>query len=144
MNPLLDLSTLNTVAACNQGAEIELRHPTSNAPLGIFVTVLGKDSDVFKSYVRQATNARLRKAAAEKRRARETEVLTVEENEQQGVELLATCTVSWRTANEPSILFNAELLACTHANAVRLYGQLPWIREQIDTAIGDLENFLKT
>lgn len=140
---MIDLATLNTVAACNAGAEIELSHPVTGEKLGIYINVLGKDSEVFKSHVRLTINARLRKAATEKKRAREPEVLTVEENEREGIALLADCTVGWRTGEVAEILFEGQALSCTTANAVRIYSALPWIREQVDTAIGDLENFLK-
>ena len=59
----LDLSTLDTTAACDKGAEFELTHPITSAPLNIFITVLGKDSTAFKEHLRESINEDLRRAS---------------------------------------------------------------------------------
>ena len=62
-----DLADLDTVKACNAGAEIELKHPVTLAPVGIFVTVLGKDSDAFRGFMREVVDANLRQKAIGKK-----------------------------------------------------------------------------
>lgn len=139
----LDLASLDTVAACDAGAEIELQHPTTGAPLDIWVSVLGRDSQVFKAYTRLSINARLRKEAANRRRGREAEVATVELAEEDSTGALVACTRGWRTGNNPVITFKGEDLPFSPGNAALIYNALPWIKRQVDDAIGDLENFLK-
>lgn len=140
MNPL-DLASLDTVAACNDGAEIELLHPTTRAPLGIYIRVYGKDSDAFRKHLRQSVNARLRKTALERKRGA-PDIPTVEAGEEEAIAALAACTINWRTNDQHFIVFAGEQLLCSSANAVKIYSRLPWIKEQIDEAIADLENFL--
>lgn len=139
----LDLASLDTVAACDAGAEIELQHPTTNAPLDIWISVLGRDSQVFKAYTRQSINARLRKEAANRRRGRDVEVATVELAEEDSTGALVACTLGWRTGKNPVITFKGEDLPFSPVNAAMIYNALPWIKRQVDDAIGDLENFLK-
>ena len=139
---LFDLSSLDTVAACSEGAEIQLLHPVSRVPLDIFIRVFGKDSLVFKAHLRQSVNARLRKTALDRKRGI-PDVPTVEAGEEDTIAALVACTTAWRTGEEPVINFAGENLSCTPASAAFIYSQLPWVREQIDEAVADLENFLK-
>lgn len=143
MNPL-DLASLDTVAACDAGAEIELLHPTTDAPLGIFISVLGRDSRVFKDYTRQSINTRLRKEAVNRKRGRDPEVATVEAAEEDSTAALVACTQGWRTGDVKTLLFKGQDLPFSPPNALLVYNALPWIKRQVDEGIGDLANFLKT
>lgn len=143
MNPL-DLASLDTVAACDAGAEIELRHPTTDTPLDIWISVLGRDSQVFKDYTRQSINARLRKEAMNRKRGRDPEVATVEAAEEDSTAALVACSQGWRTGKVQTLLFRGQELPFSSANALLVYTALPWIKRQVDEGIGDLANFLKT
>lgn len=148
----IDLADLDTAAASDKGAEIELMHPTKQTPLGIFITVLGKDSQVFKDQVKSDINAAVRKEAFAKKRGKTIEPMTAEEAEQKAIDLLVLCTLGWRSetkdekgtvvANEPTITLAGEKLTFSIVNAKRVYADFTWIRRQIDDAIGDLENFM--
>lgn len=160
----IDLADLDTAKASDKGAEIELLHPTKQTPLGIFVTVLGKDSEVFKSQVKSDINAAVRKEAFAKRRGKNIDPMTAEEAEEKAIELLVLCTLGWRSetyerdsndaivkdgdgkrkvlANEPSITLGGEKLSFSVINAKRVYTDFVWFRRQVDDAIGDLENFI--
>lgn len=149
---MTDLSTLDTISACDQGAEIEIRHPATNAATGIFITVLGKDSSVFKAFSRAKTNARLNRDAMNARRGKDSASRTVEDIEQENLELLAACTVTWRTVvagkggaveSKPVIFLKGEELSCTPENSIRVYRDFPTIYSQLDEAIGEMENFIK-
>lgn len=150
----IDIASLDTAAASDKGAEIELLHPTTNAPLGIFITVLGKDSQVFRDHVKHDVNAQLRKEALAQRRGKKLDPLTAEEAEEKAIELLVLCTLGWRSEtknakgvvldNQPHILMGGEVLTFNVLNAKRIYTDSLWIRRQVDDAIGDLENFIKS
>lgn len=135
---VLDLSTLDTTTACNAGAKVELRHPSTNEPLGIYINVLGRDSDVFKEYIRQSINDTLRRSALAKKRGRDVDVPTVETQEAETIDLLTVCTTGWE-----GIVMKGEALAFNVANVKRVYTEMAWVRNQINEAIGDLENFMK-
>lgn len=138
---MIDLGELDTVKACNDGAEIELRHPVTKAPIGVFWTVLGKDSDAFREHVRDTINDDLRRARNKKRTGDEAQ--TVEMAEQRALELLLVCSRGWRTGDQPVINLNGEQLTFSVSNAKRVLTAMPWVKDQIDAAIADLENFMK-
>ena len=133
----LDLADLNTTAAADKGFELELLHPVSKAALGVFVGLVGKDSTAFRDHIRRSANERLRKQAMQQRRGKEIEVLTMERIEADAIELLAVSTTGWR-----GVTYKGEDLPFSAANARLLYTEMTWVREQIDEAIGDLENFM--
>lgn len=138
-----DLNDLDTTAACDAGAEIELVHPVTRTPLGIFWSILGRDSTVFKDKIRQTVNEDLRKSAANKKRNRPDEVMTVERGEERALDLLATCSTGWRTGDEPHLVFQGEKLPFSYGNAKKVLGSLTWIKDQVDEGMADLENFMK-
>ena len=148
-----DLDDLDTAKASDAGAEIELMHPTKKTPTGIFVSVLGKHSEIFREHIRERTNERLRREAMNKKRGKDDDVTTAEQVEEKAIELLVLCTLGWRSetrndkgeviANEPVIVHKGEPLSFNVANASKLYRNLIWMREQVDAGIGDLENFIK-
>lgn len=151
-NPnIIDISSMDTKAASNKGGEFELRHPTTGAKTGMFITVLGKDSDTFIEHTRAAANERIRLAAQAQKTGRDVEVPTAEGAEEKALELLTICTLSWRqeytegdeVKNQASLFYNGEWLPFNAMNCLRLYREQLWIRRQVDTEIGILENFMK-
>lgn len=143
----LDLDSLDTGTACDKGAEIELKHPTTSEGLGLFVTILGKDSQVFREHVKQDVNARIRREALASKRGKDVPPPTAEEAEEKATELLVICTLGWRQRNEDgsfkeTITYKGEELSFNVPNAKTVYTNLLWFRRQVDEAIGDLENFI--
>lgn len=138
-----DLANMDTVAACNEGSEIELRHPVTNEPLGIFWTVYGVHSDTYREYWREIANERIRKEEMAKKRGRGSEILTAESVEEQGIDFLTVCSKGWRTGDKPTITLRNEELAFNVPNVKKVLSGFPWVRKQIDEGISDLENFMK-
>lgn len=124
----LDLASLDTAALCEQGAELELTHPATGAPLGVYLTLAGVDS---KSW-RKATAA-----LAEKRLGKRGKV-SAEEVQTGGVEILARCTLGWR-----GVVVDGQEMPCTVNNARTLYGRFPWIFEQADRFASDRGSYLR-
>jgi hypothetical protein len=136
MTKTIDLASLSTSAACDKGYELELTHPVTHDALGVFITVLGKDSSAFKQFIRTKANERIRRDLANQRRGKEADAPTVEQAERDAVELLVACTTGWR-----NVEFGGVKLEFTPENAAKLY-QEGWIRAQVDEAVGDLGNFM--
>lgn len=133
-----DLASLNTTEACNAGADVEIRHPVTNVPLGMSIRVLGKDSDTFKEHTRQSLNARFRREGMAHKRGKDTSPRTIEEIEQENIDLLVACTVGWK-----GVVLSGEELVFTAENVRKIYKGYPWIFDQVNEAIGALETFLK-
>lgn len=127
--------------------EFELEHPETKDGLGVFVSVIGAESDTFLAYVRQEGNkARKRAFAAQRKGKQDDEPSTMEEDEDAILRAVAVCIVGWRTvregASEPVIHWGGERIECNHANAVKWLRKFRWVREQVNKATGDLANFL--
>jgi hypothetical protein len=135
---VLDLSTLDTVKASEDGVPLEVRHPTTGAILengsggAVTLVLAGSDSDRAKRAERATINRRLKMAG------RRTSTMTAEELDSDALEILAACTLSWS-----GFSLDGQELECNAQNAKRLYGQIPWLREQAEAFRQDRSNFLK-
>jgi hypothetical protein len=134
----IDLASLDTRAACDKGAEIELTHPITSEPLGVFISVVGKDSTAFREYMRDKINAMLRQEAMAKKRGKDVPPRMMEDSEAETVELLTVCTQGWR-----NVVLDGVDLPFSVQNAKKLYAEQLWVRKQVDDAIANLENFMK-
>lgn len=122
----MDLKNLDVRAAADEGAELVLEHPVTGDPLeGVAIRVLGADSSAYRRAV---------KRIAERRHGKKR--VSLDDMERQASELMAAVTVSWR-----NIEVDGEAIDCTEENAIRLYTDYPWIREQVDRFIADRANF---
>lgn len=138
----IDLASFDTKAACEKGFELELRNPFNSEPLGVFISVVGTESEMFQGHVRRKADEKLKSQVM--RRNRPEEAPTVAQIERDSIALLAACTTGWRTVengeSKPTITHGGKPLEFNEANAKFLYAN-KWIREQVDDAIGDLGNF---
>lgn len=150
----IDLASIDTVAGSNAGFDVQLYNPGTNVDLGITIRVLGKDSDEFQKVSR--TQSRKRTAKMTKGGFRNVaSMASIEEIEQDGLELLAACTIGWHRidtddtgkvsgAVKDTLLIDGNEIPFSVANALMVYERFPWIKEQVDIAIGDRANFIKS
>jgi len=146
MSKRFDLGDIDTVKAANKGFDVELYHPSTEEDTGIFITVLGKDSDEFQKISRQQNKKRIDRMTKNGFRPNKA-TPSQEELDANGLELLAACTIGWKTIDgdeeKDTILFNGEELNFSVGAAKKLYTERPWVKEQVDIAIGDRANFIK-
>ena len=62
--------------------------------------------------------------------------LTAEEVDQRQIALTAACILSW-----DGVLASGAPFPCNTKNAVQLLATAPWLRRQLETAMGDTERF---
>lgn len=135
----MDLSTLDTVAASEQGARMEVQHPTTNEVLTqrsgepVTITLAGQDSKRFRDAERKASNKRLATQASG-RMIR----MTSEGIDNDRLEALVSCTITWE-----GVGWDGADKEFTPANAREAYKKLPWLREQAEAFTADRANFLK-
>lgn len=96
----------------------------------IKITVLSKHSDEFRQSAQHILNSTPKGRKADK--------VDLAKSEAQAVALLASVTVGWEGLEE-----NGKPLECNSANVKRIYSTYPFIRSQIDEAIGEDANFMK-
>lgn len=135
----MDLEKFDVVKGANDGFELELLSPKDNStPLGIFITIMGTDSDEFRK-IRSAQN---RQRVAKLSKGNRT-IVSADEIDAAAIELLVACTKSWRDGTKITITLRGEELPCIPMNVEKLFKAMPWIREQVDVAINDRANFIK-
>jgi hypothetical protein len=123
----LDLST-------SEGYEFEYVSESSAIPSGIYITVLGSNSDHVKKWVRQALNKMRQREAMQAKRGKDVDIRTVEDDEQFSIESAAIRVTGWRGISQE---FTPEL-------AIKLCTINPEIRAQIIKESDDLGNFTKS
>jgi len=148
-----DLSILDTVAGGDEGFDLELKHPVTGEELGMVIHLIGGDSAEWGRIDRARRNKRLDKLQKSGRLKNITQV--TEENERESIHDLATASRSWKTKavmddkgniidpEKKTLLFGGKEYEHTTENAIYLFGRLPWMKEQVDIAIGDRANFIK-
>lgn len=130
---VFDLASLDTVSRCEAGTELELTHPATGDGLGVYLTLAGVDS---KTWRKAAT------AMGEKRAGKRGKI-TADDITAGGIEILARCTLSWRSSDKATVRVDGEELTCSLDNARKLYTRFPWAREQADTWASDRANYLR-
>jgi len=135
---VIDLAEIDTVKGSNEGFDVNIYHPGTMVDLGIIINVLGKDSDEFQKVSRAQSKKRMAKMTKGGFRVQNM-TPPPEEIEADGMELLARCTKSWS-----GVIVEGKEIEFSYKNALMIYGRFPWIKEQVDTAIGDRANFIKS
>jgi len=134
---VIDLASLDTVKGSNEGFDVKIYRPDTLVDLGIIINVLGKDSDEFQKVSRAQSKKRLAKMTKGGFRVQNM-TLPPDEIEADGIDLLVACTKSWS-----GIVIEGKETEFSHDNAIMVYTRFPWIKEQVDIAIGDRANFIK-
>jgi hypothetical protein len=149
---IIDLASLDTATASDADAKVPILHPTSKEPIGINIKVLGKHSTIFRELVRERINNRIKMESQAAKRGKTVDPRTAEQVEQEALEMLVACTMDWETEiknekgeiveTKPTVFFEGQHLPFSAQNALLVYSRMLWMREQVDNAIGDLENFI--
>ena len=141
-----DFADLDISKAGDRPFEFEINHPQTEKGLGVFVSVVGAESNTFQSYMREEAN-KVREDAWRKRNSKKAdEMMTVEREEDFILAAIAHCMTGWRTEiegkSEPIIFIAGERMEFNQANAVRWLKQFRWVRQQVNDATADLSNFI--
>lgn len=121
-------------------AEIQLRR--NGVPLPIFVKMAGPEHPKRKNYML----AKNRKTIRQLQKTGKMDLGDPVENEAEENDLLADCTLGWRTASgEAFLLLAGERLACTRDNVRKIIGDAKraWFRKALKEAFDDNEAFIK-
>lgn len=148
-----NLADLNAATASETTFDLELKHPTTDAPLGMFVQIIGSQSEKVRSVSNRQSNALIKDNFAAQRGGKAPSI-TVETSQKRQAELAAAATVGWysqepakageKPKREDGLPFGDKRLTFSEDEAVRLYSDpaYQWLVKQVDDAVGDLANFL--
>ena len=133
--PSFDVASFDTTDASNVGVEFEIRHPITDARTGIFITVLGLESEAARE-IREAQTVKAQRAM---QRAGRMVFDSPQAMKDQRIDLCVACTKGWR-----NMKYKGAELPFTPANARKLYSEIGEILKQVDAAIADQANFFKS
>jgi hypothetical protein len=119
----VDILSFNSVEIANEGGELELFYKGSST--GIFLKVLGVQSDTVKKYQKEQLKdyARKQKYAEKKGNVIEFEIALIDRLEERSIENAANRVIGWRGANGA---YDVEKLK------IALGNNQQWIDEIID------------
>jgi len=122
----MDLSSL----FASDTAEVTIKHPKTGEPLDMVVTVAGNASEEYRKV----------RTELAKRRIESTRSITVEELETSAMRLLVACVKGWKGIQMAGVDYPYSA-----ANAKELLSNPGyfWLKEQIETAVGDVANFIQ-
>jgi hypothetical protein len=149
------LSSLNTARSADAGIDIEIYHPATGVSLGIFITMLGSDSQAYLDAERKISN----RIKEQSKRTRDfTAGLDYDTQQSALVEKMTACFVGWKEqipgsdehapqAYKPTIeLEEGVELPATKDNFKKLISNRGffWLRQQLQTGMDSVSNFLPT
>lgn len=133
---------LDVVANADAGARMVLKHPTTKLPLKdesgeASITMRGRDSRIYRDKSREESQIAIQEARSQQ--ADDQLQVDIAKVDKQAVRVLAACTIGWENIADA----DGQAIAFNEANAVRLYTDFPWIREQVDRFMAVRANFSK-
>ena len=139
----MDLGKFDLKRSANKGAKCYLKSPADGkTELPVFFNVLGRDSDTYRKFFKEAQM----KLMNDKIAGKKIDEKSFEDSEIEDVEFLANLITGWgETEDEKdsaTILIDEKKLKCDYSNIVKVLTQYTWIREQINAFIWNRANFL--
>lgn len=129
---MIDLSQFADLTKVqDDGIDVSILHPKTGEELGITIRVAGPDSDRQKKARNAINNERLRMSRNKR--------LTAAELETDALKITAASIISW-----DGVVENGEAVPLNAENATAILTRYPFIREQLDTAVGDRAGFIKS
>ena len=112
---------------------IEIKHPVTDANIGIKVTVVSLDDEKTKQTRRRVINKRIEL----EKKGKNFRADDIEENE---FDLIFASMTGWEWYDAE---FHGEKPAFNEANVKKVLAELPWFKRQISEAIGDEKAFFQ-
>ncbi len=126
-----DLAQLGGLTeAQEKGIDVAITHPGTGEPLGITVTVAGPDSDRQRKARAVITNDRIEK------RIRKA---TADRLDEEALTMTCAAIIGW-----DGVIVDGKAVEFNPCNASILLKRFPFIRDQIDAAVGDRSVFIKS
>ena len=128
----MDLSSIKASAS-----SVEILHPATAEPIGLTIGLRPSTHPAVKEVQRRFTNDTLN--------ARHKKI-TAEKLEANNLDRLVAATDSFAWGNGPDgkpTTWNGEALEANAANVRKVYTQAPWIKQQVDEALGDEARFFR-
>lgn len=110
--------------------QMEIKHPKTEEPTGVFIELLGPDSAVFRNLSKQQATRRLAKGEKAK--------INLDELTNDNDDLLASCIVGWTDEEFFLTPYSKQAALDLVKNPARA-----WLRRQIDEFTDERKNFFR-
>lgn len=133
------MTGLNAIGKVKETTDVMLTHPVTGDPIynadgsQMSITIHGPYSKRYKQISHEQQNRRLIKA----QRSGGKLNLTAEDLESSTFDLLVKCVEGW------NVSLGAKPEAFSEEAVVKVFTDMPWVREQVDAAFGDTKAFLE-
>ena len=111
---------------------IDILHPATKEPIGLRIDLRPESHPSVREAVRKITNDRLNLRGK----------LSAERMEANRLDVLIASIDGW--CWEGDTTFEGEKLAFAEPNVRKVLKKLPWIRDQVDIALAETEEFFRT
>ena len=128
-NTVFDLAALKETMK-TEGV-VEITHPQTGVATGVKIRVASPDSERFISVDRRLKNRNM--AIMQKSK---NKTVTMEAVDAAAMDLLVGITLGWE-----GVTWSGAEMEFTEANVRTLYSEFPFIKEQVDSFVGDRGNF---
>jgi hypothetical protein len=141
------LKSLNTKQKADEGIDIEIFHPATGDSLGIFIHMLGSDSQAYLDAERQINRQQIEQS---KRTRDFTMGMNYDQQQSSLVKKMTACFISWKEKKEDGT-FKETIevepgveLEATPDNFQKIIKDRGffWIRQQVQTGMDNVTNFL--
>lgn len=129
----MDLAQLDINRVADAGLECQVRHPITDAPLDIWITLMGADSQAYRTAMLERVRD-LQRARPVDGDVPERSAAQIEED---AVVVCARCTRGWRGVQIDGVDFPHS-----PENAEALYRRFAWLRYQVNEFIEERDRFL--
>ena len=140
-----DLKNLDTLGAAERGMTIELKHPFNGEALFSEVEVDGKKKKSYWTVSVVGVGSRLYNQAQKKLEqarkdswANKHKQLDEEKEEELIRNISVACTTGWAGITE-----DGKLVEFSRENAVRIYRDYPWLANQVNEAMYNIQEMLE-
>lgn len=111
---------------------IDILHPATKEPIGLRIDLRPESHPAVREAVRKITNDRLNLRGK----------LSAERMEANRLDVLIASIDGWNWEGDTT--FEGEKLAFAEPNVRKVLKKLPWIRDQVDIALAETEEFFRT
>lgn len=123
------MKDLSTIVAAER--RIDIKHPATDEPVGLSITILPDTHAQVRAASRKATNDRMLGRGK----------VTAEKLEASRLDVLVASVGGWRW--EGDLTFHGEKPEFSDKVLRQLFKELPWVSDQVDLALGDRAEFFR-
>lgn len=141
----MDLLQLDVRGQAAKPTELELVHPVTKKPLGLYWKTIGRDADEFQRWIFQRADERNEEQVALKRRNRHASVdqFTAQSLFDDQIEELVFMSRGWRDHDQDGVLFEGDTaISYSHEAAESMLRKYPWMLEQVAAGVGNRALFM--